>query len=128
MQFRMRSRGMQGSFETSAPGAMSRLTPIPMTVSVTAVGMLLQAIRTHPPGQEIQGLMAIVILGGLFILIGLTLVDLAALARVSHGSPRACQGPTPLERPRGGAQIAVQTYRYKLLLPLAPCEEPANLL
>ena len=43
----------------------NRVTPIMMTALVTALGLLPLAIQTGQAGREIQGPMAIVILGGL---------------------------------------------------------------
>ncbi len=72
--------GLPWTWETARLGAMNRLTPILMTASVTALGLLPLAIGSHLPGQEIEGPMAIVILGGLFSSTALTLLVLPALA------------------------------------------------
>ncbi|HVB17728.1 MAG TPA: efflux RND transporter permease subunit [Stellaceae bacterium] len=72
--------GLPWSRETAQLGAMHRLTPILMTASVTALGLLPLAIRANLPGQEIEGPMAIVILGGLFSSTVLTLLVLPILA------------------------------------------------
>lgn len=72
--------GLPWSWETASLGAMNRLTPILMTASVTALGLLPLAIGAHLPGQEIEGPMAIVILGGLFSSTALTLLVLPTLA------------------------------------------------
>ena len=66
--------------ETVEFGAMHRLAPILMTASVTALGLLPLALGAHRPGQEIEGPMAIVILGGLFSSTALTLLVLPKLA------------------------------------------------
>ncbi len=66
--------------ETAELGAMHRLAPILMTASVTALGLLPLALGAHRPGQEIEGPMAMVILGGLFSSTALTLLVLPALA------------------------------------------------
>ncbi len=66
--------------DTARLGALHRLAPILMTASVTALGLLPLALRPHLPGQEIEGPMAIVILGGLFSSTGLTLLVLPTLA------------------------------------------------
>lgn len=72
--------GHPWSRETAHLGAMHRLTPILMTASATALGLLPLAIRANLPGQEIEGPMAVVILGGLFSSTVLTLLVLPALA------------------------------------------------
>jgi CzcA family heavy metal efflux pump len=74
------AEGRPWSRETAHLGAMHRLTPILMTASVTALGLLPLAIRADLPGQEIEGPMAIVILGGLFSSTVLTLLVLPALS------------------------------------------------
>ena len=66
--------------ETVEFGAMHRLAPILMTASVTALGLLPLALCARRPGQEIEGPMAIVILGGLFSSTALTLLVLPKLA------------------------------------------------
>ena len=66
--------------ETAELGAMHRLAPILMTASVTALGLLPLAARPHLAGQEIEGPMAMVILGGLFSSTALTLLVLPTLA------------------------------------------------
>ena len=66
--------------ETAELGAMHRLAPILMTATVTALGLLPLALGAHRPGQEIEGPMAVVILGGLFSSTALTLLVLPTLA------------------------------------------------
>ncbi len=61
-------------------GAQERLVPILMTAAVTALGLLPLAIGLHSPGQEIEGPMAITVLGGLLSSTLLNLVMLPALA------------------------------------------------
>jgi Cu/Ag efflux pump CusA len=51
-----------------------------MTASVTALGLLPLAVRPHLAGQEIEGPMAIVVLGGLVSSTALTLLVLPTLA------------------------------------------------
>jgi Cu/Ag efflux pump CusA len=56
------------------------LSPILITALVTGLGLLPIALGSNLPGQEIQGPMAIVILGGLFSSTALTLLVLPMLA------------------------------------------------
>jgi Cu/Ag efflux pump CusA len=56
--------GRDWSLETLSQATRERVTPILMTALVTALGVLLLAIQTGQAGREIQGPMAIVILGG----------------------------------------------------------------
>ena len=73
------------SAETARMGAMDRLSPILITALVTALGLLPIALGSNLPGQEIQGPMAIVILGGLCSSTVLTLLVLPVLAiRFAH--------------------------------------------
>jgi Cu/Ag efflux pump CusA len=66
--------------DTAARGAMERLGPILMTALVTGLGLLPLAIGSGDPGREIEGPMAIVILGGLATSTVLTLFVLPTLA------------------------------------------------
>ncbi|MGH7581460.1 MAG: efflux RND transporter permease subunit, partial [Gemmatimonadales bacterium] len=66
--------------ETAARGALERLGPILMTALVTGLGLLPLAIGSGDPGREIEGPMAIVILGGLATSTLLTLFVLPTLA------------------------------------------------
>lgn len=61
-------------------GASERLVPILMTSIVTALGLLPLALAADSPGREIEGPMAIVILGGLVTSTALNLLLLPALA------------------------------------------------
>jgi CzcA family heavy metal efflux pump len=62
-------------------GANERLIPILMTAVVTALGLAPLAFGLHRPGQEIEGPMAITVLGGLVSSTLLNLVVLPALAQ-----------------------------------------------
>ncbi|MHB8534096.1 MAG: efflux RND transporter permease subunit [Sulfuricaulis sp.] len=66
--------------ETARRGALERLTPILMTALVTSLGLLPLALGAGAPGREIEGPMAIVILGGLATSTLLNLLALPALA------------------------------------------------
>ena len=61
-------------------GASERLTPVLMTAIVTALGLLPLALGSGEPGKEIEGPMAIVILGGLVTSTALNLLVLPTLA------------------------------------------------
>ena len=65
---------------TAIRGAGDRLTPILMTSIVTALGVLPLAIGMNEPGREIEGPLAVVILGGLFTSMALNLLVLPTLA------------------------------------------------
>jgi len=71
--------GMAWELKTAIKGAGDRLTPIVMTSLVTALGLLPLAAGMSEPGREIQGPMAMVILGGLFSSSVLNLLILPAL-------------------------------------------------
>ena len=72
--------GMEWGVEAMLRGASERLAPILMTALVTGLGLLPLAIGSGDPGREIEGPMAIVILGGLATSTVLNLLVLPALA------------------------------------------------
>jgi len=61
------------SLQTSMRGAEERLTPVLLTALLTALALAPVALQLHQPGHEIEGPMAVVILGGL---VSSTLVSL----------------------------------------------------
>ncbi len=61
-------------------GASERVAPILMTALVTGLGLVPLAISAGDPGREIEGPMAIVILGGLVTSTALNLLVLPTLA------------------------------------------------
>jgi CzcA family heavy metal efflux pump len=65
---------------TAIRGALERLGPILMTALVTALGLLPLALGSGDPGREIEGPMAIVILGGLLTSTALSLFVLPVVA------------------------------------------------
>jgi CzcA family heavy metal efflux pump len=71
-------------------GAQERLVPILMTAAVTALGLMPLAIGMNAPGQEIEGPMAVTVLGGLLSSTLLNLVVLPALAE-RFGGPRGTE-------------------------------------
>ncbi|WGD54751.1 efflux RND transporter permease subunit [Bradyrhizobium sp. CB1650] len=82
--------------ETAIEGAADRLVPILMTSLVTGLGLLPLAIGAGEPGREIEGPMAIVILGGLITSMALSLLVLPTLAlRYARFKSRSehAQGP-----------------------------------
>jgi CzcA family heavy metal efflux pump len=66
--------------EVAVRGAADRLPPILMTSLVTGLGLLPLAISMDSPGREIEGAMALVILGGLITSAALNLLVLPILA------------------------------------------------
>ena len=72
--------GMSWGPEAALRGASDRLVPILMTSLVTALGLLPLALGRNSPGREIEGPMAVVILGGLVTSMVLNLLVLPTLA------------------------------------------------
>jgi CzcA family heavy metal efflux pump len=72
--------GMNWSIEAAMRGASERLVPILMTATVTAFGLLPLALASGTAGREIEGPMAVVILGGLVTSTALNLLVLPTLA------------------------------------------------
>ena len=68
------------NIETALRAASERLIPILMTAIVTGLGLLPLALGSGEAGREIEGPMALVILGGLFTSTLLNLVVLPTLA------------------------------------------------
>lgn len=82
--------GAQWNHETAVRGASERLVPILMTSIVTAFGLLPLALAADSPGREIEGPMAIVILGGLATstLLNLVVLPMLALRYGRFGEPQ----------------------------------------
>jgi Cu/Ag efflux pump CusA len=72
--------GCTWNFELVLRGANERLVPILMTAAVTALGLAPLAFSLHRPGLEIEGPMAVTVLGGLLSSTLLNLLVLPALA------------------------------------------------
>jgi Cu/Ag efflux pump CusA len=72
--------GMTWGIEAAIRGASERVIPILMTAMVTALGLLPLALGSGEVGREIEGPMAIVILGGLITSTILNLLVLPTLA------------------------------------------------
>jgi CzcA family heavy metal efflux pump len=85
--------GAQWSRFVALRGARERLTPILMTALVTALGLLPLAIGSGEAGREVEGPMAVVILGGLATSTLLNLLIMPAFAHrflsVRREIPRA---------------------------------------
>jgi CzcA family heavy metal efflux pump len=79
--------GAPWNVATVLRGAQERLVPILMTAAVTALGLMPLAFGLHQPGQEIEGPMAVTVLGGLLSSTLLNLVVLPALAE-RFGGPK----------------------------------------
>ena len=78
---------------TAIRGAADRLVPILMTSLVTGLGLMPLALGAGEPGREIEGPMAIVILGGLVTSTVLNLLILPSLAlRFARFGQEAGQG------------------------------------
>jgi CzcA family heavy metal efflux pump len=67
------AEGHPWDLRTALLGAQERLTPVLLTALLTGLALLPVALQLHQPGHEIEGPMAVVILGGL---ISSTLVSL----------------------------------------------------
>ncbi len=73
--------GAPWSLDVVIRGANERLVPILMTAAVTALGLAPLAIGMNRPGQEIEGPMAVTVLGGL---LSSTLLNLFVLPALAH--------------------------------------------
>jgi Cu/Ag efflux pump CusA len=76
----VREEGMVWGLDAASRGATERFVPIVMTALVTALGLLPLAVGSGAAGREIEGPMALVILGGLLTSTLLNLVVLPILA------------------------------------------------
>lgn len=72
-QHLLRVEGCQWNLDTALRGAEERLTPVLLTALLTALALAPVAAQLHQSGHEIEGPMAVVILGGL---VSSTLVSL----------------------------------------------------
>lgn len=82
--------GRDWNAATAIEGASDRLVPILMTSLVTALGLLPLAIGMGDPGREVEGPMAVVILGGLLTSMILNLLVLPTLALAFGRFERDC--------------------------------------
>ena len=76
----VREEGMTWGLDAASRGATERLVPIVMTALVTGLGLLPLAMGSGAAGREIEGPMAMVILGGLITSTLLNLLVLPTLA------------------------------------------------
>lgn len=88
---------------TALQGARDRLVPILMTACVTGLALLPLALRSGEPGNEVEGPMAIVILGGLVTSTLLNLLVLPALALRYGQFARQARDADPLAPAQGAA-------------------------
>ena len=78
-EYLVREQKEEWNLATALRGASERLVPILMTALVTALGVLPLALGSGEAGREIEGPMAIVILGGLATSTALNLLVMPAL-------------------------------------------------
>ncbi|MEO6569470.1 MAG: efflux RND transporter permease subunit, partial [Opitutaceae bacterium] len=89
----VRLEGQSWDLATAIRGASERLVPILMTAAVTGLGLLPLALKSGEAGCEIEGPMAVVILGGLVTSTVLNLLVLPTLSlRFGRFEARAAEG------------------------------------
>ena len=119
------AEGESWNIATALRGAEERLTPVLLTALLTGLALLPVAIQMHQPGHEIEGPMAVVILGGLVssTLVSLLLVPPLAARWLRHArrasEPRL---PTAARRRRWYARtllVAVSMTETSSERPLA---------
>ncbi len=76
----VQAEGLPWDAQTARRAAVERLSPILMTALATALGLLPLALGSGAPGREIEGPMALVILGGLVTSTALNLLLMPGLA------------------------------------------------
>jgi Cu/Ag efflux pump CusA len=83
------TEGQSWNLATALRGAEERLTPVLLTALLTGLALLPVAIQMREPGHEIEGPMAVVILGGLVssTLVSLLLVPPLAARWLRHAKP-----------------------------------------
>jgi Cu/Ag efflux pump CusA len=87
--------GQPWGLETVLRATRERVTPILMTALVTALGVLPLALGTGEAGREVEGPMAVVILGGLVTSTLMTLLMLPALVLAFRHGRTAMIGAVP---------------------------------
>ena len=93
------AEGIRWGPEAAISGAADRLAPILMTSIVTALGLLPLTIGMNEPGREIEGPMALVIVGGLASSMALNLLVLPTLALQFGRFGADTDAPTPMHEP-----------------------------
>jgi len=83
---------------TASRGAEERLTPVLLTASLTGLALLPVALQLHQPGHEIEGPMAVVILGGL---VSSTLISVdPAVSKLTLPAPSTLSEMRPTLSPK----------------------------
>jgi CzcA family heavy metal efflux pump len=100
--------GAPWSLDVVIRGANERLVPILMTAAVTALGLAPLAFGLNRPGQEIEGPMAVTVLGGLLSSTLLNLFVLPALAQRYIRIPDRSSGELSGQRQAQSAPPGVQ--------------------
>lgn len=85
----VREEGQSWNLATALRGAEERLTPVLLTSLLTGLALLPVALQLRQPGHEIEGPMAVVILGGL---VSSTLVSLLLIPPLSARWLRPSRG------------------------------------
>jgi CzcA family heavy metal efflux pump len=87
----VREEQQSWNLQTAMRGAEERLTPVLLTALLTGLALLPVALQLHQPGHEIEGPMAVVILGGLFssTLVSLLLIPPLAVRWLRPGEGQA---------------------------------------
>jgi Cu/Ag efflux pump CusA len=93
----MGSEGVRWGLDAALRGAEERFTPVLLTALLTALALLPVALQSHQPGHEIEGPMAIVILGGLLSSALVSLILVPAIAARWLRAP----GPDPVPQGAG---------------------------
>jgi Cu/Ag efflux pump CusA len=102
----VRQEGMTWGREAAIRGATERLVPILMTALVTAIGLLPLALGSGEAGREIEGPMAVVILGGLVTSTLLNLLVIPSLAlRYGRFTSRATDQSDAVPPPAGSGTL-----------------------
>ncbi len=94
------TEGAAWDMQTVLRGANERLIPILMTAAVTALGLAPLAFSLRHPGQEIEGPMAVTVLGGL---VSSTILNLLVLPALAGQFSRPRSDPKVASQPIDGA-------------------------